>query len=105
MLSNKQHGIILDNSAWMPHNVSILIDEEKTMVKSLYKVNRRKAEAEAVLKGFVAVNYEKYKSDSYTLGYVNQMLLNTLAENVSEKVFKDAMEMLRATTVKNFVKG
>ncbi len=50
-------------------------------------------------------SFNPSKSDSYTLGYVNQMLLNTLAENVSEQVFKDAMEMLRATTVKNFVKG
>jgi hypothetical protein len=89
----------------MPHNVSILIDEEKTMAKSLYKMNRRRAEAEAVLKSFMAVNYEKYKSDSYTLGYINQMLLNTLAENVSEEVFKNTMEIIRSTTVKNFVRG
>jgi hypothetical protein len=105
MLSNKQHGINLDNSAWMPHNVSILIETEKTMPKSLYKMNRRRAEAEAVLKSFMVVNYEKYKSDSYTLGYVNQMLLNTLAENVSEEVFKNTMEIIRSTTVKNFVRG
>jgi hypothetical protein len=53
----------------------------------------------------MVVNYEKYKSDSYTLGYVNQMLLNTLAENVSEEVFKNTMEIIRSTTVKNFVRG
>lgn len=75
------------------------------MAKSLYKVNRRRAEADAVLKGFMAVNYEKYKSDSYTLGYLNQVLINTLAEKVSEEVFKDTMEIIRATTIKNFVKG
>lgn len=75
------------------------------MAKSQVTVNRRRAEAEAVLKGFVAVNYEKYKSDSYTLGYLNQVLINTLAEKVSEDVFKDVMEVIRSTTVKNFVKG
>ena len=62
--------------------------------------HRRKAEAEQVLKAFSDATYSEKSGFAFSAGYLESMVIGILADNVSEKVFKDAMDQIRFATAK-----
>lgn len=61
---------------------------------------RRKAEAQEVFKAFSDATYQQAGGFAFAAGYLESMIVGILADNVSEKVFKDAMDQIRFATAK-----
>jgi len=67
--------------------------------------SQRRTEADAVLRGFSAVTYEKHGGYAYATGYYETTLAGILAEKLSKKDYDETMAILRKATIRVFLEN
>jgi hypothetical protein len=67
--------------------------------------SQRRAEADAVLRGFSAVTYQKNGGYAYATGFYETTLAGILAEKLSKKDYDETMAILRKATTQVFLEN